>query len=181
MKRVVTGNSPEGKAVIVSDGLPPRIVNLENLGGIEFIEMWATEETPTLPAPGEDLTPTMKSFVPGPGGTRFRLVKFPPDAVVQMALVMAEDPSGVLQEYIERIPGLAAKHEPTDPAMHVTDTIDYGIVLTGEIWLDLGDGAPLHMKQGDCVVQQGTRHAWRNHTSETCVMAFIMVGANVNQ
>ena len=61
--------------------------------------------------------------------------------------------------------------------MHTTNTIDYGIVISGEIWLEMDDGATVHLKQGDCVVQNGTRHAWRNNSSEPCVMAFIMVGA----
>ncbi len=54
--------------------------------------------------------------------------------------------------------------------MHTTDTVDYGIVVSGEIWPELDDGAEVHLKQGDCVVRNGTRHAWRNRSSETCAM-----------
>jgi mannose-6-phosphate isomerase-like protein (cupin superfamily) len=60
--------------------------------------------------------------------------------------------------------------------MHMTDTVDYGIVLSGEIWLELDDGAKVHLKPGDCVVQNGTHHAWRNRGSVPCLMAFVMIG-----
>jgi quercetin dioxygenase-like cupin family protein len=62
--------------------------------------------------------------------------------------------------------------------MHTSDTIDYGIVLSGEVCLELDDGEEVHLKQGDCVVQNGTRHNWRNRGSEVCVIAFVLTGAN---
>ena len=74
-------------------------------------------------------------------------------------------------------PGLTEAMEVENPGMHTTDTIDYGIVMSGEVWLELDDGAEVHLRPGDCVVQNGTRHAWRNKGSETCIMAFVMVGA----
>ena len=64
-----------------------------------------------------------------------------------------------------------------ESGMHTSDTIDYGIVVSGEMWLELDDGAEAHLKQGDCVVQNGTRHNWRNRGSEVCVMAFALIGA----
>ena len=67
--------------------------------------------------------------------------------------------------------------EVEHPGMHTTGTIDYGVVISGEIWLELDDRAEVHLKQGDCVVQNGTRHAWRNKSVEPCIMAFVMVGA----
>lgn len=61
--------------------------------------------------------------------------------------------------------------------MHTTDTIDYDIILSGEIWLELDDGAKVHLKPGDCVIQNGTRHAWRSEGSEPCYMASVLIGA----
>jgi quercetin dioxygenase-like cupin family protein len=65
-----------------------------------------------------------------------------------------------------------------ESGMHTSDTIDYGIVLSGEVCLELDDGEEVHLKQGDCVVQNGTRHNWRNRGSEVCVIAFVLTGAN---
>ena len=60
--------------------------------------------------------------------------------------------------------------------MHTSDTIDYGIVVRGEMTLELDDGQRVHLRQGDCVVQNGTRHRWRNPLPEPCLMAFISIG-----
>ncbi len=66
--------------------------------------------------------------------------------------------------------------EKDNPGMHTTRTIDYGIVLSGEIWLELDEGE-VHLKSGDVVVQRGTRHRWKNTSDEPCSMAFILVGS----
>jgi mannose-6-phosphate isomerase-like protein (cupin superfamily) len=118
----------------------------------------------------------MSSFVPAPEGTRFRIVSFPPDAELGRALY-GLDLAAVRQQLAAKLPGLGDSHETEDPGMHTTDTMDYDIVLSGEITLELDDGAVVHLKQGDCVVQNGTRHAWRNRSSAPCVMACVMVGA----
>ena len=62
------------------------------------------------------------------------------------------------------------------PGMHTTDTVDYCIVVRGEMTLELDDGEKVHLRQGDCVAQNGARHRWRNPLSEPCLMAFISVG-----
>ena len=69
------------------------------------------------------------------------------------------------------IPGLAERFEPDNPVMHTTDTNDYGIVLDGEIWLELDDGRVQHLRQHDIVIQNGTRHAWRNKSDRPALMA----------
>ena len=90
----------------------------------------------------------------------------------------AENIATWMWQHLEgKLPGLVESMEPDRPGMHGTDSIDYGIVLSGEILLELDDGATVHLEPGDCVVQQGTRHAWRNHTSQPCTMAFVLVGA----
>jgi mannose-6-phosphate isomerase-like protein (cupin superfamily) len=61
--------------------------------------------------------------------------------------------------------------------MHTTDTIDYDIILSGEIWMEVDDGVEVHLKAGDCVIQNGTRHAWRNKGTKNCIMASILIGA----
>jgi mannose-6-phosphate isomerase-like protein (cupin superfamily) len=171
LRRVVTGKNRIGKAIIVQNGVSPRVVTTETLPGLALIEVWATDEIPTLSVVPADLTTTMKSFVPGPGGTRFRVVQFPG------ASTRAFDQEAFRREYLVKAPGLAEAMELQDSGMHTTDSVDYGVVISGEITLELDDGATVSLKQGDCVVQNGTRHAWRNSSTAPCVMAFVLVGA----
>ena len=169
--RVVTGRNRAGKAVIVQHGVSPRVVTLETLPGLALVEVWATDRSPTMGAAFDDITSTMTSFVPGPNGTRFRIVQFPG------ASSRAFDQEAFRREYRTKAPGLAETLELEDSGFHTTDTIDYGVVISGEITLELDDGATVRLKQGDCVVQNGTRHAWRNRSATPCVMAFVLIGA----
>lgn len=68
----------------------------------------------------------------------------------------------------------------TEGVMHATDTIDYVIVVAGEIWLELEDEAEVHLTAGDCVIQNGTMHAWHTRTSNSCTIAAILIGATLN-
>ena len=171
LRRVVTGKNSAGKAIIVQNGVSPRVVTTETLPGLALVELWATDATPTLPVqPGDPIT-TMTSFIPGPGGTRFRMVQFPG------ASDRAFDQEAFRREYLSKAPGLAESMELQDSGMHTTDSVDYGVVISGEITLEVDDGATVNLKPGDCVVQNGTRHAWRNTHATPCVMAFVLVGA----
>ena len=171
LRRVVTGRNRAGKGIIIQNGIAPRVVTTETLPGLALVEVWATDRIPTVPVAPLDLTTTMKSFVPGPGGTRFRIVQFPG------ASTRAFDQEAFRREYLAKAPGLAEAMEQQDSGMHTTDSVDYGVVISGEITLELDDGATVRLKQGDCVVQNGTRHAWRNSSTTPCVMAFVLVGA----
>ncbi|HWP44781.1 MAG TPA: cupin domain-containing protein, partial [Blastocatellia bacterium] len=177
IRRIVTGHNEQGRAVFVNEGAPPRRISFDNLPGLEFIELWATDSIPSIPADHDDPTVTMKSFVPKPAGTRFRIVSFPSGLEMKKLIEAGFDPIAFREEYIKKVPGLAESHEVEDPGMHTTDTVDYGIVLSGEIYLELDEGKEVHLKAGDCIVQNGTRHGWRNRSTEPCVMAFIMIGA----
>jgi mannose-6-phosphate isomerase-like protein (cupin superfamily) len=171
-RRVVTGFDSQGKSVFVSDGAAQRNVMTESLPDLALAEMWATEATPPeLPPAAGDPTVSMTSFLPSPGGSRFRLCRFPGLSDRPF------DAQAFRTEYARKAPGLAHSMEEEDVGMHTTDTVDYGIVISGAISLELDDGATVDLKQGDCVVQNGTRHAWRNRSTEPCVMAFIMIGA----
>jgi quercetin dioxygenase-like cupin family protein len=67
--------------------------------------------------------------------------------------------------------------EPETPGMHTTDTVDIDIVLSGEVWLELDDGAEVKLEAGDCVIQNGTRHAWHNRTDSPVQMFAALIGA----
>jgi hypothetical protein len=87
------------------------------------------------------------------------------------------EPAELWKEYLAKAPGLAESHDPKQQAMRRTGTIDYVIVLDGEIWLELDDGSSTHLRQGDVVVQKASRYAWRNRSAAPCVLAEVMVGA----
>jgi mannose-6-phosphate isomerase-like protein (cupin superfamily) len=173
-RRIVTGIDAGGRSIFVADGPSPRVVTTDSLPGLALVELWATDATPRIPALPTDPVIGMSNFVPLPGGSRFRLVRFPGRADINTPI----DGQAFHEEYRRKAPGLAEAMETDDPSMHTTLTVDYGIVLSGEITLELDDAAVVHLKAGDCVIQNGTRHAWRNPHDAPCVMAFIMVGAS---
>ncbi len=88
------------------------------------------------------------------------------------------DHEAAAREYFERLPGLAETFERDEPAMHATPTVDYAVVLEGEIWLEVDDHQTVHLRRGDVVVQNGTRHGWRNKGSQSATMLFVLHGAN---
>jgi mannose-6-phosphate isomerase-like protein (cupin superfamily) len=87
------------------------------------------------------------------------------------------DPDEALVEIQHKLPGLIDVLEPDGAGMHRTDTVDFNLIVSGEVWLELDDGAEVLLKAGDCVVQNGARHRWRNPSSEPCVMAVAQIGA----
>jgi mannose-6-phosphate isomerase-like protein (cupin superfamily) len=80
------------------------------------------------------------------------------------------------RELSDKLPGMGDHFDRSAPGMHTTDTIDYGVVVRGEMTLELDDGQKVHLRQGDCIVQNGSRHRWRNPLPERCLMAFVSVG-----
>lgn len=174
MKRVITGHDASGKSVFTSIGAAKRMIDL---GGGSMDELWSTDAPPTVPDASVDPEVTMESFVPKVAGSRFRIFRLDP---------VDPDTSPPSQSEIEsqlavlrqNVPGLGETLEAENPGMHTTDTIDYIVVISGEADLELDDGATVHLEPGDCVVQRGTRHAWRNSGSLPFVAAAVMVGAH---
>ena len=89
-----------------------------------------------------------------------------------------DDIEAAVAEFEAGLPGLPGYMEPDAPGMHTTDTIDFEVILDGEVWLELDDGVEVHLKPGDTVVQNGTRHAWRNHGDQVCRIAVFLIGAH---
>ena len=173
VRRVVTGGLPDGKSVFSSDGAPPLVIELDSSPGNEFFMIWGTDDVPQVPTDGADPTPSMESFSPARTARASSSIGSPPG----WEPTAVEGTIGTAEEFANKMPGISESLESKDPMMHTTDTIDYGIVLSGEMWLELDDGMEAHLTVGDCIIQNGTRHAWRNRGSEPCVMAFVMVGA----
>ena len=172
VRRVVTGHSPEGKAVFVSDekvAVAPMGPN--SAGG--FHQIWGGDDAPTFPDDG--CPRPQATFFPPVGGYRFVVVTMPPSGPARPP---EGDPEVDAAERERRFPGLAAHMERDNPGMHTTDTVDFEYVLSGEISLELDDGAEVVLHAGDTVVQNGTRHRWHNRSSEPAVYVAFLVGAH---
>lgn len=174
VRRVVTGHTRFGRSVFVSDGATPRSTAFRQVRGMSTALVWETRPNGTVPAPPGDPTLVNESWLPGPGGTIAVVVTFPPDSVMADPTF---DPEAASREFQLIAPGLADTFEADAPGMHTTDTIDYGVLLDGEIELELDDGQFKKLCRNDIVVQNGTRHAWRNRSSDPATMLFVLVGA----
>lgn len=174
IRRVVTSHDSEGRSIFAEDASVRRSHDYKHIKGFFTSLVWSTQGVPTVPNEGVDPTPAVTSFLPGPGDTMFMIVTFPPDSVM-----MSEsfDPVAAGQESMENLPGLAERFEMEDPGMHRTDSVDYGIILDGEVWLELDDGKEVHLTRQDTVIQNGTRHAWRNKSDKPTTIAFVLIGA----
>ncbi len=175
LRRVVTSHDERGRAVVTSDGPAPWSKVFEHTPGFASTLAWVTGAPPRLPFDGKDPTLDVKTFVPPAGESRFIIVTFPPDSVFARPDF---DFAASAREQAEQSPGLVDLFEPDNPGMHTTPTVDYCIVLDGEIWLELDDGKTTHLKPHDVVIQNGTRHAWRNKGDKPVTMAFILMGAS---
>ena len=162
MRRVVTGHR-NGKAVVLEDAeLEPVVTPI-----VRTVHLGVTGPDPEIPPDGPEAPKETTFSTPVPGGTRCHVGTLPPDDVV---IARAKEKGMDVVAWWE-------EHFHDAFGMHATDTIDYDIILSGECWLELDDGAEVHLKAGDCVILNGTRHAWRNRSNEDCVMATVMVGA----
>jgi naringenin degradation protein FdeH len=172
VRRVVTGHDDEGKAVVIFDGETPNVVRPENRPGVAINNLWWVTEAPARLAGNAETTDREIGLLPPPRGSVFRVIEFPPEA-----------------GWIDKIDRAAAKasfaglgaagvadasETPPHPLMHRTETIDYAIILSGEIHMVL-DHSEVALKAGDTVVQRGTNHAWSNRSDRPCRIAFILI------
>jgi quercetin dioxygenase-like cupin family protein len=143
------------------------------LRGDEIHRLWGGDRVPTFPDDGS--ATDQPTVYPPVGGYRFVFFTLPP-AGAQAPPDL--DVPVALREMDEKLPGLLAYFEPNGEGMHTTDTIDFGVVLSGEFALELDDGAETTLRPGDTVVQNGTRHRWTNRGKDPAVLAAFIVGAH---
>ena len=175
-KRALTGRNEANKSVFKSFDVTTTVVEIDSNPGLTFYEVYRTEGVPALTGLEPDPMANGTKGFPGPGGTIFRLISYPPKRPEGY-----KPPPGVtfetgVKELSDKLPGMGDHFEKGGGGMHTTDTIDYGVVVRGEMTLELDDGQKVHLKQGDCIVQNGTRHRWRNPLPEPCLMAFVSLG-----
>ena len=154
VRRVVTGHDANGKAIVIADSAAPNVQN-QSAFNVEVAHLWLTDLMPVDNSDAEDKAMGDLPIQPPVNGSVFRLVAFKPG---------------------ENVPEPIGTGPGRHPFMHRTDTIDYQIVLSGEMDMLLDD-SEVHLKVGDVVVQRGTNHAWVNRGSEPCVIAAVQIDA----
>ena len=174
-RRIVTG-TVNGKSVVRTDE-PLPAYEFKTVPGYRHTLVWVNPAIPDL-SKEQRFDSYPDSVLPGPGGTSLHFVTLPPGSVFADP---SFDAQAAQDEALVRLPGLADHFETEDPAMHKTNTVDYSIVYDGEIWMELDDGETVHLKSGDVVVQNGTRHAWRNKGTKPVTMLFFLNGARESQ
>jgi mannose-6-phosphate isomerase-like protein (cupin superfamily) len=174
VRRVVTGVDGSGRSYVVSDGEAPNVFRSPTVPGFGAAQVWATTPGPVSNAGATDAAGVDAEIPLSPalGGTVFRVADFPPDS--------AYDGAGKDQLFAD-IGGDEARDGATHSAdrhfwFHKTDSIDFAVVLEGEIWMLLDEGECL-LRAGDVIVQRGTAHSWSNRSAEPCRMAFLLLGA----
>jgi mannose-6-phosphate isomerase-like protein (cupin superfamily) len=166
IRRIVTGHNDQGLAVVEMDSPAPNS-KIRNATGLVSTLVWVTDETPAKMDLRIDRADRTLGVPPPANGSVLRVVDFPPVTAESAAVSQAE----VLKE-------MGVSESSDQPArhafMHRTASVDYAIVMSGEIdmLLDVGE---VHLKAGDIVVQQGTNHAWVNNSHAVCRIAFVLI------
>jgi len=171
-RRVVTGHDAAGRAIIQADGPPERIKTLSG-GGPTFYEIWNTRETPArIDRDSGEPAETGINLAPPKNGTRIRVLDIPPEN----EHAGAADAESVRALFAQVNAAAASTHSASarHPHMHRTESIDYGIVLDGEITLIMDEGE-VTVRAGDIVVQRGTNHGWANRSGRSCRIAFVLI------
>jgi hypothetical protein len=161
-RRIITGHDAAGKSVVVIDAPPT-----------PFGAYWMTEATPVDNAASGDAGLQVRKLEPPPGGSIFRFAAIPP-----------EDPNVPREERERQTAKMFAQMDATHcradttrhPGMHKTRTIDYIVLLSGEVTLLLDKGE-VDLKPFDVVVQRGTNHAWVNKGKEPALLAAVLIDA----
>ncbi|MGH7906588.1 MAG: cupin domain-containing protein [Candidatus Binataceae bacterium] len=170
IRRIVTGVNAAGRSAIIIDGPAPDVIPFAGSPLAFSTLLWTTDRAPASNGGNADMAPAGRMVPVAPahsGGTVFRIVEFAPDKTYDISKVnMAAHGAEVTADR-------TAKHY----RFHRTNTVDYGIVLEGEIWAIFDEGEAL-LNPGDVVIQRGTYHSWANRSDQVCRMAFILIDAD---
>jgi len=169
IRRVVTGHDKDGQSIFVMDGKAPNVLEMASMPGVALTDLWRTRSSPASNAGNADAATGRIKLEPRADGTILRIVEFPPDSAWRKS-------ADAKAAFASIGAGGAPDHESGDAMMHATATVDYIIVLKGEIWAILDKGEKL-LKQGDILIQRGTNHSWSVRTKQPCVIAAVLIGA----
>ena len=173
IRRVVTGHNQDGRAVVISDMPAPFVALNEHRPGWSATDIWRTNETPaTIVSAAREPTLGPRRQLPAKSGTVLRINTFPPETAAARDVDVEASRRAFAALGNDQASTFAkgGRH----PMMHRTETIDYAIVLSGEITMIL-DEQDVLLKAGDVVIQCGTNHAWSNRSDAPCVVAFVLI------
>lgn len=173
VRRIVTGHDAKGRSVIISDKASPHVMAMR-VPTFGVTDLWRTSFTPADNTDPKDPCSVPAQLAPAPNGTVVRVVEFPPDKVWMKKLSREQAFASLGKSGSE---ALAHSSGERHPMMHRTKSIDYAIVLSGEIWavMDVGE---TKMRPGDVLIQRGTNHAWANRSNKPARVAFVLIDAN---
>jgi quercetin dioxygenase-like cupin family protein len=173
IRRVITGHDARGKAIVLEDGLAPAVRTNPHRPGHISVDLWKTSAAPVVVSRAEpDPTAGPKQLHPLPRGTVFRISEIAPEteAIRNMDATQAQAVFKAMGNESASTFGQNQRH----PFMHRTETLDYAVVLEGEIVMLLDD-EDVHLKAGDVVIQRGTNHAWSNRSDKPCRMLYVLI------
>lgn len=172
IRRVVTGHDENGKSIVASDSFAPAVRTSPARPGHYSTEIWRTCGAPAPVGNEPDPTTEPRQLKPPKHGTVVRVSEMPPESEAVRNFDAAA--AKTIFESMGQVDASTFREGGRHPLMHRTETIDYGIVLSGELTLILDDGE-VQLKTGDMVIQRGTNHSWSNRSDKPCVIAFILV------
>src|SRR4029453_4811064 len=171
VRRVVTGHDARGKSVFVMDGVSPHIFSRAP-GSAVVTELWETRASPANNRGSEEGAARPFRLQPPSNGSVFRIIEYPPDKQ-RLAALMHERAAG---DDGRGMDAARDRGHPRHPGFHKTNSVDYAIVLSGEIVAMMDEGEVL-LKTGDVLIQRGTNHAWSNRTDASAYVAFVLIDA----
>ena len=169
VRRVITGHDAQGRSIFVSDGDAPNVKEMPSFPGLALTDLWETKGAPASNEGSADAAARPVHLEPPKNGTIVRIVEFPPDSTRPQNSDGAAGFKAIGA-------GHAQDKHSSDPMMHRTGTVDYIIVLKGEIYAIMDEGEKL-LRAGDVLIQRGTNHSWSVRSNEPCIVAAILVNA----
>jgi cupin domain len=169
VRRVLTGHDGEGRSTFIADGEAPNVKEMGANSGLAITELWETNGAPASNEGDKDAGDRTVRLEPPKNGTVFRIVEFPPDSQWQSRPDARKWAAAIDADHVP-------DRSSSDPMMHKTSTVDYIVVLRGEIYAILDKGETL-LRAGDVFVQRGTNHSWSVRGSEPCIIAVVLVDA----
>jgi hypothetical protein len=169
VRRVLTGHDAQGRSTFIADGEAPNVKEMASMPGLALTDLWETGGAPASNEGDRDAASRPVRLEPPKNGTLLRIVEFPPDSAWRAG-------ADGKQAFKSIGAGHAQDSNSADPMMHRTGTVDYIIVLKGEIHAIMETGEKL-LRPGDILVQRGTNHSWSVRGAEPCIVAAVLVSA----
>lgn len=167
-RRIVTGHDADGNSIFVSDAMAPNMRQPDATPNMAMIDLWETTSAPASNEGNADAADRPMRLSPPPSGSVFRILVLPPESERNF--------DGVQDVFAQWGEGHVLTRRNRHPAFHRTRSVDYAIVLEGEVWALMDIGETL-MKPGDVLIQRGTNHAWSNRSDRPVRIAFVLIDA----